>query len=224
MQYQLNIAIDPTGLSQIYAANQAITVVKSVVASPLASGNLPIAWINFQPLEENAVTWIESYNIYATTTSLTAGATIVQTSVTGVPVQTGWTYTFQQGQFTGSQGGSASTFNMTNQQTGMFNFGLSQQAMVNNVPVMAPLNAIPVLTGESATFTPEETVSVFLSNVVNNGVVLSQVASNALVVTLTSAHPAANIGFTDSSHSFYLASAPPMSSDAFARRLRSSRA
>ncbi len=88
MQYQLNISIDQPGCQQIYKANQAITIVKSVVANPLASGNLPVAWINFQPLEENSVIWVENYNIYATTTSLTAGATIVQTSVTGAPVQT----------------------------------------------------------------------------------------------------------------------------------------
>ncbi len=222
MQYQLNISIDSTGLSQIYAANQAITVVKSVVTSPLASGNLPVAWINFQPLEENTVTWMESYNIYATNQTLTAGATIVQTSVTGAPVQLGWNYTFQQGQFTGTSG-TGTTFNVTNQQGGMFNFGLSQQAMVNNVSVMAPLNAIPVLNGESATFTPEETVSIFLSNSVNNGVVLSQVASNALPVTLTSQNATANIGFTDSTNSFYLVAAPTQTADAFARRLRSTR-
>lgn len=139
-------------------------------------------------------------------------------------MQTGWKYTFQQGQFIGAQGGSTSTFNMSNQQGGMFNFGLSQQAMVNNISVMAPLNAIPVLTGEGATFTPEETVSIFLSNVVNNGVVLSQVASNALVVTLTSQNPSANIGFTDSNNSFYLSSRAALTADAFSRRLRSNRA
>jgi AhpD family alkylhydroperoxidase len=35
--------------------------------------------------------------------ALNAGATIVQTSVTGTPVQSGWTYSFAQGQFTGAQ-------------------------------------------------------------------------------------------------------------------------
>ena len=224
MQYQLNISIDSAGLSQIYAANQAITIVKSVVTNPLSTGNLPIAWIQFQPLQENLVTWQESYNIYATTTALQAGATIVQTSVTGVPVQTGWTYLFSKGQFAGSQGGPSGTFNMTNQQGGLFNFGLSQQAIVNNVPVMAPLNAIPVLNNEGASFTPEETISIFLSNAVNNGVVLSQVASNALVVTLTSQSASANIGFTDSNNTFYLQGSQVATSHEFATRLISSAA
>lgn len=223
MQYQLNIAIDNAGLHQIYAAGQAVTIVKSVVTSPLASGNLPIGWINFQPLEENSITWMENYSIYATTTALNAGATIVQTSATAPGIQTGWMYTFKQGQFTGAAGGGAKTFNMTNQQGGMFNFGLAQQAMVNNVPVNAPLNAVPVLNNETASFTPEEKVSIFLSNSVNNGVVLSQVAGSALSVTLTSQSPAANIGFTDSNNTFHLQTSQSQTPDGYAQLLRSTR-
>jgi hypothetical protein len=86
---------------------------------------------------------------------------------------------------------------------------------------MAPLNAVPVMTNESASFTPEETVSIFLSNIVNNGVVLSQVASNSLSVTLTSQSASAKIGFNDASNTFYQATSAQISSDAFARRLRS---
>jgi hypothetical protein len=54
-------------------------------------------------------------------------------------------------------------------------------------------------------------------------VVISQVASTALVATLTSQTPIANIGFTDSTNSFYLkglqslAAASPAD---FARRLK----
>lgn len=219
MQYQLNISIDSNGLNQIYAANQAVTIVKSVVANPLAAGNLPIAWIAFQPFLQNSVSWIENYNIYATTTQLMAGATIVQTSITGAPVQTGWTYTFAQGQFTGATGGAAGTYTVTNEQGGMFNFGLSQQATVNNVVINAPLNAIPILNNESASFTPEENVSIFLSNTVNNGVVLSQVASNALTVTLTSQNATVNIGFTDSTNTFYLMAPAQETPMSLARRL-----
>jgi len=220
MQYQLTIAIDSAGLSNIYNAHQYVTIVKSVVSNPLADGNLPIAWIAFQPLQTNLVSWMENYTIYATSTVLQSGATISQTSVTGAPVQTGWTYTFASGQFAGAQGGAGSTYNMSNQQNGMFSFGLSQQAMVNNVPVNAPLNAMPVLYNEGASFTPEETVSIFLSSSSNNGVVLSQVASNALTVTLTSQNPNASIGFNDTTNSFYLQTAAIMTPDAFARRLQ----
>ncbi|HVG34713.1 MAG TPA: hypothetical protein VM911_16710, partial [Pyrinomonadaceae bacterium] len=127
MQYQINISIDSAGLQSIYNTGQYVTFVKSVLTSPLAGGNLPIAWISFQPLEENQVTWIENYYIYTTTTMLQSGATISMTSQTGEPVQTGWTYTFAHGQFTGAAGGGQGTFNVSDQMTGAnFNFGLAQ--------------------------------------------------------------------------------------------------
>ena len=223
MQYQLSIAIDQAGVQQIYNLQQAITIVKSVVSSPLVTGNLPVAWIQFMPMEENTVTWIENYNLYASTSSLQAGATIQQTSITGVPIQTGWTYTFQNGVFTGASGGAGGSFNMQNEQGGTLSFGLSQQAMVNNVPVNAPLNAVPVGNNELASFTPEEKVSIFLSSMVNNGVVLSQVASNALPVTLTSQNPTASIGFTDSNNTFFQNSAAAETPAVLARMLRSTR-
>ena len=221
MQYQLNISIDAEGLQMIYASGQSVTVVKIVVSNPLSGGMLPVAWTAFQPLEENSVTWSENYYIYATTTPIMAGATIVQTSMTPAPVQTGWTYTFINGQFTGAQGGMSDAFNMINQQGNMFNFGLSQQAVINNVPTMAPLNAIPVLNNQLASFTPVQTISVFLSTSYNGGTVLSQVPYNALTFSFSS-QMAANIGFNDSTNTFYLISGALRSSHAYAQRLRSS--
>jgi hypothetical protein len=219
MQYQLTIDIDSGDLQQLYDANQAITIVKSVVSQPLASGNLPIAWVHFQPLQTNVVTWITDYYIYATTTAIQAGASITRTSLTGVPVQPAYTYTLKQGAFATTQGGPAGTFNACNEQGQMLGFGLSQKAMVNNVMTDAPLNVVPVLNNESVTFTPEETVSIFLSNVVNNGVVLSQVASNALSVVLTSQQPSASIGFDGGSNSFHLNSQAALTPHQFAQRL-----
>lgn len=204
MNYQINISIDNQGLQTIYNNGLYVTLVKSVVSQPVAQGNLPIAWVAFQPLQQNQVSWQEQFTMYATTTVLQAGATIVMTSQTNTPVQTGWTYTFEQGQFNGVSGGSQSTFNLANQQNGNFNFGLAQQAIVNNVQVTAPLNAIPVPYNMSATFTPLETISLFLASYSNNGSVISQVASNALVITLSSQNPVAQVGFNDATNTFYL--------------------
>jgi len=213
MQYQINISIDDAGLQSIYAANQYVTLVKSIVSNPLP--NLPIAWLAFQPLEGNQVVWIENYYLYATTSVLQSGATITMTSQTGSAAQLGWIYTFQQGIFTGAQG-SGSTFNVSDEMQGSFSFGLAQAATVNNVSTIAPLNAVPVLYNEQASFTPQETISVFLSSYSNNGTVISQVASNALVVTLSSQSPTANLGFNDSTNTFY----PITPAAAFARRGR----
>ncbi|HVG34217.1 MAG TPA: hypothetical protein VM911_14095, partial [Pyrinomonadaceae bacterium] len=108
------------------------------------------------------------------------------------------------GQFTGAAGGGQGTFNVSDQMTGAnFNFGLAQQATINNVTTLAPLNAVPVLYNEGASFTPQENISIFLSSSSNNGTVISQVASTALVVTLTSQQPTANVGFNDADNTFY---------------------
>ncbi|MBV8299074.1 MAG: hypothetical protein JO083_05980 [Candidatus Eremiobacteraeota bacterium] len=221
MQYQLTIDIDPQGVQNIYNSGQTITIVKSVNSSPLQSGNLPVAWIAFQPLETNVVTWEENYSIYATTTQLQSGATIQMSSTTSGSVQQGWLYTLAGGIFTGTTGGGATTFNAGNAMSQHpFSFGLAQQTFINNVATTAPLNAIPVLYNESVSFTPLETISLFLSSYSNNGVVISQVAGNALVVTLSSQTPSAAIGFNDATNSFFQQStAKLLDAYDFAKRL-----
>ena len=205
MQYGLDIDIDDAGLKAIQESGQAVTIVKSVVSSALATGNLPVAWLQFQPMETSSVTWSEDYYAYATTTALQAGAQIIRTSHTAGTVQPGWTYTLgDDGVFQGAGGGAPNTFSTYNDHGDALGFGLAQSAMVNGVPVLSPLNVNLLLNEETATFTPIETISVYLSAFVNNGVVISQVAGNALVVTLTSQAPTATLGFNDTSNSFYL--------------------
>jgi len=204
MQYQLTIDIDSTGLTNIYNAGQYVTLVKSVGSTTSAANS--VAWVTFEPYQTNIVTWVENYYMYATTQSLQSGATIVMTSQTSSAVQTGWTYTFEQGQFTGATGGASGSFNGENQQANGVNFGLAQQANINGSISYAPLNAVPVNFNQNVSFTPMETVSIYLSSYSNNGVVISSVAGNALAVTLTSANPNALIGFNDTNNTFYLES------------------
>lgn len=208
MQYELDINIDQTGVQRINSVNQLVTIVKSV--SPgLDAGNLPVAWITFEPLMHNKVTWIENYGLYATTQQLQAGATIDMTSTSQGTVQLGWTYSFAQGIFMGEQG-AGNTFNVENAyDTYPLAFGLAQQANVNGQTVYSPLNCVPVLYNQAVSFTPIETLSIFLSSYSDNGVVISQVAGNALVVELTSQSPVATIGFNDANNTFYLNPALP---------------
>jgi len=175
------------GLAAIYQAGQNVTLVKTSTQSPLAGGNLPVAWVSFDPLENNSIVWIENYYLYATTTLCQAGACIKMQSMTAGPAQTGVQYTFANGFFSALPG-AGSVFLMGNGTPAppSFNFGLAQEATVNNSAVFSPLNIQPVLYNCDATFTPLETVSIFLSSTENNGVVLSQVASQSLVVTLSS--------------------------------------
>jgi len=218
MNYTININIDDQGLTQIYQANQFVTLVKSVSASAAAENT--VIWLSFQPIETNTISWVENYFIYATTTEMQSGAVIRMTSQTQEPVQVGWTYTFKEGMFNGASGGTQGAYTANNQMSSNnYNMGLAQEASINNVTVLAPLNAVPILSNEMVSFTPQENISIFLSSFQNNGTVISQVVGSVLPVTLTSAQPTANVGFKDDTNSFYLIS----TAEQFARRVQDAR-
>jgi hypothetical protein len=203
--YGINVTINEEGLQYIYSNDLYVTVVRNAQVDRPA-GDLPIAWLAFQPLANNQITWGESYYLYATTTPLENGATIAMTSQTGQPAQLGWTYTFAQGIFTGASG-TGVTFNVNNQMSSpALSFGLAQSATVNNTATFSPLNAIPVLDNEIASFTPDETVTIFLSRYSTPGTVMSQIPSGALTFSLSSQSPTATLGFNDSTNTFYLIS------------------
>lgn len=205
MQYEVNISIDNEGLKKIYDAYKSVTLVKNMSMTEGFLFDLPIAWLVFQPLRENLVSWPGSYYLYVTSTGLRSGATISIGALTDSEAQLGFLYTFAQGHFSKTGGGLANAYNVSNQmQSGSFGFGLAQRAMVNNVQALAPLSAIPLLYNEQAGFTPQETVSVFLSSYSHNGTIITQVAGNALTVTLSGQQAAINIGFDNNANTFYL--------------------
>lgn len=209
MPFQINIAIDENGLNTITNANQSVTLVQSVVSAAETLAVAPpavVAWLAFQPLENNQIVWSASYYLYATTTALQTNAVIEFNSQTAAAAQPGWIYTFTQGQFNGSAG-TGSSYNLSNQTQGSaFGFGLAVSATVNGTTAFAPLNAAPVLYNEEAFFTPQDIVSIFLSSAGANGTVLPQLPANALNVTLSSQSPTADVGFNDATNLFYLLS------------------
>jgi hypothetical protein len=202
MQYELDITIDDDGLDAIHRAGQAITVVKGVAAA----GIMPVAWLQFRPMESNFVSWAAAYYAYATQTALQPGARIMRTSHSNGIVQAGLLYTLNAaGVFVGTPSAGNLTLGIANGHGDALGFGLAQAATINGVPVLAPVNAALLLNGERAAFTPDETVSVYLSPFIDNGVLLSDVDAGALRVMLTPQAPAVSIGFNDASNRFYLA-------------------
>lgn len=202
--YTLNLAVDDQGLKQISESGQKVTVVKSV-----GQGN-SVAWLLFEPLESNVITWEETYSVYASATNNQAGATI-QTQSTKV-ASGGNTYTFENGSFSSGVAGLGPTdYGVDNQDSAvvidgspMITSGLYQGAVINGNNTAAPLNAVSVLFNETATFTPIETIKVFLSSYDNNGMVISSVAGDALTVTYTD-NTVASIAFNDATNTFEMA-------------------
>lgn len=202
--YTLNFTIDTAGVEAINGAGQSITIAKSVAGG----GTTPVAWLAFEAAQTIQVTWEENYWIYATNTQVQAGAQILSTAITDEAAVSGKLYTFESTQIFSPPTPPAQpvgTFDVTNQVgNNSWLFGLAQMAKIagKDTPNPVPLNIVSALNNETLTFTPEVTVSIFLQSVTNNGVVISQIESNALVVTLTSAAPSASIGFNDSLNQF----------------------
>jgi hypothetical protein len=203
MQYQLNIAIDAEGLEEINGEDLGVTIVKQVTTTSGSASS--VAWVNFQPVGSNTITWSGEYFIFSTLSELEPGAEIAIES-TSDPVQMGWTYTFEQdGLFSGAMGGPGDSFNMTNKVNGMpYNFGLAQNVTVNQMQDLVPLNAIPVPPFSSTGFTPQDVVTIFLYQLVGSGTVMGGIQGGTLTVTLTPQNPKADIGFDDDSGNFYL--------------------
>jgi hypothetical protein len=183
--YELTIQFDSQGLKTINAADQLVTMVKSV------GNGRPVAWVAFHPMQTNVVTWTEAYSVYSSTSQIQDGAKIFTQSTQ--PAVGGNTYTLAAGQFdNGKPGLPAANYGVSNQDPNfqidgvqMITSGLYQGAVVNGQSTASPLNAVAVPYLETGQFTPIEKVQVFASSYQNNGLVISAVSSLALTVDFT---------------------------------------
>jgi hypothetical protein len=205
--YQLNIAFDNAGLAAITQADQKVTIVKQT-----STGGKPVAWISFQPQQQNIITWTEQYAVYCSTTNLQAGAQIVTSSTSNA--NGGCSYTINSSGFfnPGASGATdTNSYEIINQDpllmvngVEMVTAGLVQAAAVNGSSITAPMCATTILYNQSGFFTPIETIQVFTSNYSNNGMVISSVSGNALTVQYTN-NTTASIEYDDKNNEFILA-------------------
>jgi hypothetical protein len=205
--YQLNIAFDNAGLAAITQAGQSVTIVKQTSA-----GGKPVAWISFQPQEQNIITWTEQYAVYSSTTNLQSGAQIVTSSTANAVGGSSYTIN-SSGYFNPGVSGAtdANSYEIINQDpllmvngVEMVTAGLVQAAAVNSSSITAPMCATPILYNQSGMFTPIETIQVFTSYYSNNGMVISSVAGNALTVQYTT-NTTASIKYNDQTNTFIFA-------------------
>lgn len=203
--YELDITFDQAGLIALTAAGQSVTIVKQT------AGSKPVAWITFTPQMANAITWTEQYSVYSSTTNTQSGAVIVTSSSTSAIG--GSSYNLNASGFfdPGVSGAVGTTqYQIENSDptlmigtTAMVTGGLVQGANVNGSVVSAPMCAVGILFNQTALFTPIETINVFTSSYSNNGMVISQVAGNALTVTYTT-NAKASIKYNDQNNQFIL--------------------
>lgn len=179
--YTLNIDIDSSDLNPIYNAGELITITKQT------SSGSAVAWVAFSPFENNTVTWTDSYALYASNTSIQAGAVISQMS--NVAATPGSLYPFANGAFGASSPDPTlppNTYEISNgmPQFPQLTFGLAQGVQVNGTGFPNnPINAQPVPASQTATFTPYDTISVFLMSQVQTSQVLTTVVSKSIQLT-----------------------------------------
>ena len=199
----MEIQIDSAGLSQIYAADQAVTLARQVNQVVDAVATRPaIAWQAFAPLQMNTVGWTDQYYCFATTTPLVMGAVITMNARYASPMQIGSVYQFADGQFIVHQQSGNSYVVSNAMPLGSYALGLAQAATINNVPTLAPLCAVPVLFNEAVYFNPSDLIAIFLSSSSSGGSVIPPPA-NALNVVVKPGATATTIGFNDQTNLFY---------------------
>jgi hypothetical protein len=201
MQYQINIKFSPQGLNQVHASGEWVTIAKELPNE----GGFPIAWLTFQPLQSNQISWHDNYSIYTTANPLVPGAVLSMSSETGT-AQLGWLYSFQSGTFEGKAGGgnAYSALNLA-ASPGSSVFGLAQTAEINGVSASAPVSAAQVPANNESSFAPGETVAIFLSMIRSPGTVMNGASGNALTINLTPQHPTASVVYDEFANAFKLA-------------------
>eukprot|EP01132_Coremiostelium_polycephalum_P003198 gene3198-4004_t len=179
--YALEFEFDSTGLKTLSDSKQQVCIVKSVGGQP---GN--IVWVSFKPFLNNKVTWQEIYGLYASSTQIQNGATISRLS-TVKSIQKTKQYPFNQaGYFDPANSTRVTDYGLVNQYGETLTFGLTQVAEVNGKLVDSELNAVTVPNGNTAEFTPIVTLSIYTAAQLNNGSVISNISSNALVLEYSS--------------------------------------
>lgn len=211
--FTMTITIDQSGVKRIKHAYQYVTLARKVdwyVTNSNANSPPPaVAWLVREPVQNLTISWSPNYYLYATSQDLEVGTQIIAAHFTRSPALSGYEYKFSSSDFTRGVSAQEGTFAVNNQAgSNSLKFGLMQDATIGLVPTRKPFPLIiaPVLNNETASFTPHETVYVFLQSYAQSGVLISEIPSKACAVTLTDSVDV-SVGFNDSTNTFHVNSA-----------------
>lgn len=183
-KYNLIAKIDDTTVENFNKLGQRIVLVKET-----ADSSADLAWISFSPFEINTVFWEESYGVYASTSDVVGTARVLKASYAQAAEKQ--SYVFENGIFqppVTDAGLASNTYSVKNNmaELPMLTFGLAQDIIANGVNYDGkPINAVQIMAHESAAFTPKETIRVFMEADVDDGMVISRIKGQALVLDFT---------------------------------------
>ncbi|WP_269583055.1 hypothetical protein [Roseibium sp. Sym1] len=186
--YQLQLNIDMETLRYIKAAQQRITLARTV-----SSSEPSVVWLTFDPFAANMIEWAEDFWLYASNTQMTSGASILKLSeLTPGPALDAGYYPFTAAavfnQFVGSsdipQGSFAINNDMPPSSYPALTFGLSQTANVNGqVTERKVISAQMVLANQTLLLTPTTRVYVWLQSQFTSGTAIGKIIGKYTVAT-----------------------------------------
>jgi hypothetical protein len=211
--YSVTFLIDAKDLEAIKAAQQRITLAKTVNGDNSAN----VIWLSVDPFPTTVVGWNEAYGIYASASGVVDGATISKMAELPVPAQAKAYYSFTtaaafNGPFSGN-GVPAGSYGVQNDMPytsyATLTFGLTQDADVNQLKLTAkPISATPVLATQFLQMTPSPTFYVWLQAQFTSGTVI-RVVGKSTKVSLGGGVTAATLKY-DPSLGLFVAAGPQL--------------
>jgi hypothetical protein len=196
--YNLNLNINQSDLQNLMASGSNIVVGKQI-------GSQNVAWIAFRPLSANSVTWVEEYNVYASSTQLQNGATIMQMSNT--PASLGTIYALgDSGMFTAQGSAPAGSYGVLNQSNFMgssLTFGLSQSANVNGSQLNGKAVSAETVFFQALTMlSPSPSLVVWVQSGIQSSTVVTSVSAPQTRVSFGGGVTQASLKYDGNSGSF----------------------
>lgn len=181
-KYQLNIDFEPNDLKTIAQAGEQVVLIKNT------NGGTPVAWVSIDPFSNNTVEWEEDYAIYVSNVEVVHGTKIYKMSDVAAKPMASYPFTEY-----GAIGSPAVDKSLTLGQYSARNnfqkedilcFGLAQGVQVNGVDfTYSPVNAQLIPRNQQATFAPLNELIIFLDGKLTEGMVITEVNSQATVLT-----------------------------------------
>lgn len=177
-QYQLNIIFEQDDLPTLLEASEKVTIIKQ------SNGNSKIAWVTFSPFLHNNVKWETNYSLYCSNSEIQSGTIINKLS--DIAASSGLIYNFSKGVFCNPYADNtmpANSYGLKNNMSEYKNlvFGLAQDVVVNNLAEPNhPISAVSVPYAHTTTFTPYETIEVFLEANISNSMIITNTKSNSI--------------------------------------------
>ncbi|HIJ84246.1 MAG TPA: hypothetical protein HPQ00_08590 [Magnetococcales bacterium] len=206
--YTLNASFTNADLNLFYQTGTNLIIAKPTQQS---SGVPNVAWLVIRPMQSNTIVWDENYGIYASTSSITNGATLTKMSTSGMPAVMGRMYNLSPAGTIDIQpmSGDLSSFTLTNLYNAPGTFmtvGLYQNANVNGSAILGnALSAAPVIYSYQAVITPFTTIYMWMQSQVRSNTVITNVTSTMTQVTFGGGVNTASMQYNPSDGTFITA-------------------